>query len=494
MATFSRFNALDQALDIQGSGTWSSTKTLSDEVNGFGQAVTGQTGVAATVDSNGPIVVVGGLTGMTANSVGNFLTLSDAATPANNGTFLIVAFTDANTVSISNAAGVSGDTDVTWVERAAYTLNDDLDFARTDRANIKGVSFDAAIPTYERPTAIGTAIPANLANITGHTTDAQGFIINRKYNDVAVVATDTKVTLTGVGEFKHADAVDKTGVPVFDAAPYVGDFGACYVEVLRNDGTQIVVQAGPNAGEKVFGVTNAGDSTSPNSVEVVFYSVPLGGDITGDSTAYTWENGQPTSVDLFYGYFSRLDQLSESALRTVSTLGVEESGSLRQDVTDIWSAVGIGNGDISLPGLTNTAANFAFGDLPVSPSVTAALNTLNEQIGDRTYTGAYLTSGESIVASLQALSDAVAAGTTIRYIERLATDITANTAHTLPGGIEYTLDGAGNARYLWVYSRGLLRDPGSVVNNDDYAETSTTSITFFTKQRAGDHINYIVLG
>jgi hypothetical protein len=494
MATFSRFNALDQILDIQGSSFHSATKTLSDEVSGFGQALTGQTGSGATIDSNGPVVTVGGLTGMTANSVGNFLTLADAATSANNGTFLIIAVAGPTEVSISNAAGVSGDSDVTWTERAAYSLNDDLNFQRTDRANIKGVAFDAAIPTYERPTAVGTPVPANLANIAGYTTDAQGFIINRKYNNVTVASTNTKVTLEGVGNFKHADAVDKTGVPVFDAPPYAGDFGACYVEVLRNDGTQLTVQgAGAHAGEKIFGVTNAGDTDSPDAVEVLFYSVPLGGDVSGDATPYTWEASQPTTVDLFYGYFSRLDQLSESALRTISSLGVEESGSLRQDVVDLWSAVGVTDGDTSLT-LANTGNNFPFVELPVSPTVTAALDTLNAQIGDRTYTGSYLTSGETVAASLQALSSAVAAGNSIRYIERLGADIAANTAHTLPAGAQYTADGANNGRNLWVFTRGVLRDPGTVANFDDYAETSPTSITFFSRHRAGDHINYVVLG
>jgi hypothetical protein len=491
MATYSRFNALDQVLDIQGSSFVFPTKFLSDETAGLGQAVSGQTGTGASIGAEGAIT---GVSGFTANSVGNFLTLEDAATPANNGTFLIIAVAGPTAITISNPSGVAGDSDVTWTERAVYSLNDDLNFQRTDRALIKGVSFDGAVPTYQRPTAVGTLLPANLANIAGHTTDAQGFIINRKYNNVSVAAADTKVTLTSVGNFKHADAVDKSGVPVFDAPPYAGDFGACYVEVLRNDGTQVVVQNGPNQGDKIFGVTNAGDAESPDSVEVLFYSVPLGGDVEADANPYTWEAGLPATVDLFYGFFSRLDQLSESSFRTISSLGVEESGSLRQDVTDIWSAVGVTDGETSLSGLTNTTGSFVFAELPASPSVTAALNTLNEHVGNRAYTGSYLTTGESVAASLQALSNAVAAGNSVRYIERLGADLTANTPHTLPGSATYTPDEDNNGRNLWVFTRGVLRDPGTVVDNDDYAETSETSITFFARQRAGDHINYVILG
>lgn len=500
MPQFSRFNALDQILDIQGSFSQSSTKTLTDETAGFGQALVGQTGAAATVAAFGAgVATITGLTGMTANSVGNFLTISGAATVGNNGTFLIITFNSATSVDISNATGASPDANdgaIVWTERRAYCLNDDLDFERTDRAAIKGVAYDAAIPVYQRPTAIGTNVPANLSNIAGKTTDARGFIINRKFAGATVAATDTEITITSVGNLNHSDAVDKTGVPCFDVAPYVGNYMACYVEILNPvDGTQFVVQAGGNAGEKIYGITQNGASTSPDSVEVAFYSVPFGGDISTQSTPYTWEAALPTSIDLFYGFFQRLDLMSENDLRTISTLGVEESGDLRQDINDIQEVIGMADGDTFLTGLTNTGNFFPFVNLPdASPSVTEALNTLNAQIGNRDYTGPYLSDGQTITASLQALSNAVASANVVRYIERLAADVNPNTSHLLPGGATYVLDGTNNGMGLWVYTRGLLRDPGTVATGNDYAETDTTHVTFYAKQKSGDHINYIVLG
>lgn len=499
MPQFSRFNALDQILDIQGSFSQSSTKTLTDETAGYGQALTGQTGAAASIDAFASgVATIGGLTGMTANSVGNFLTLSGAATGGNNGTFLIITFNSATSVDVSNPTGASPDANdgaIVWTERRAYCLNDDLDFERTDRAAIKGVAYDAAIPVYQRPTAIGTNVPANLSNIAGKTTDAKGFLTTRKFNNATVAATDTFITVTSVGNLKHADAVDKTGVPCFDAAPYVGDYSSCYVEILRQDGTQITVQAGPQAGQKVYGVTNNGASTSPNSVEIVFYSVAYGGDIVSGSTAYTWEAGQPTSIDLFYAYFQRLDLMDENALRTISSLGIEESGDLRQDITNLWAVVGVTDGDTFLTGLTNTGNFYPFVNLPdASPSVTEALNTLNAQIGDRNYTGPYLTDGQTITASLQALSNAVASANVVRYIERLAANVPKNTSHLLPGGATYVLDGTNNGMGLTVFTRGLLRDPGPVASGNDYAETDTTHVTFYADQKTNDHINYYVYG
>lgn len=46
---------------------------------------------------------------------------------------------------------------------------------------------------------------------------------------------------------------------------------------------------------------------------------------------------------------------------------------------------------------------------------------------------------------------------------------------------------------MWVFWRGLLRDPGTVANGDDYAETSGTQVTPYTKIKDKDHINYLIL-
>lgn len=78
-------------------------------------------GAAASIDSrDGDETVVSGLTGMTAASVGRQLVVSGAASGANNGTFPIDRFIDANSVGIRNPAGVPGDANngsISWTER-----------------------------------------------------------------------------------------------------------------------------------------------------------------------------------------------------------------------------------------------------------------------------------------------------------------------------------------------------------------------------------------
>jgi hypothetical protein len=78
------------------------------------QNVTGLVGVpggaAASITAiTGPLVTLTGLTGMSPEMVGRNLTVSGAATPANNGTFVVAAYISATSVQVTNAAGVAPD-------------------------------------------------------------------------------------------------------------------------------------------------------------------------------------------------------------------------------------------------------------------------------------------------------------------------------------------------------------------------------------------------
>lgn len=120
------------------------------------------------------------VSGMDSSHVGNVITLVNSGD--NDGTFQIGNVVDADTVDVYDAApGTIPDANngsIDWQERTPYTLSDDLNYARSDREAIKGVSYDAAIPTYERPTAIGTDVDANLANLAGVTLDAIATVRN----------------------------------------------------------------------------------------------------------------------------------------------------------------------------------------------------------------------------------------------------------------------------------------------------------------------------
>jgi hypothetical protein len=492
-----RFNALDQALDIAGSLVKSASMTLADENSSLGAAVSGQSGSAASINESGGVVTVTGLTGMSTASVGRFLTVSNGDHP---GTYLIDSYISATSVTIDSSVHTgadSGNPTIAWVEREPYSLQDDINFARTDRAAIKGVNYYAAVPTYQRPTAVGTSVPANLSNLAGKSLDAKALVVNRKQSAQSVTTSTTFQLITDTGNLKHADATDRTGVPIFDGSD-AGDHVATYVEII-DPATEsaLEVLSGGDAGKRIYGRTRAGStSTSPNSVEVEFRAVAKGAALS-TSVAYTWESGQPTTVDMFYGFRVRMDQMSENDLRVVLASGIQSDADLAQDIKDIRTTIDAAftDGATSLAGLlTNTGNYFVFSDLPdVTPSIVEALNTINAQIGNRTYIGAILGSGDTVTESLQELATAIAGITSfVRTIERLSSDINAGTEHTLPGSLSYTIDATNNGRNLWVFWRGLLRDPGPVTGGNDYDETSTTSITPYTKIRAGDHISYFV--
>jgi hypothetical protein len=303
-------------------------------------------------------------------------------------------------------------------------------------------------------------------------------------------ATTGYVTVTSAGNLPHADATDRTGVPTFDGAD-AGNHDATYVEIIDNATGQALTDIATGA-NRIYGRVLAGTATDGNAIEIHFRKVAQGA-VLSSSTAYTWEAGQPTVVDLYYPYRERLDLMSETALRTTLINGIVGDAGVAQDISDIRTVLGISDGDTFLEGLTNTTASYVFSLLDGTPSVTEALNALNGQIGNRDYTGSVLTDGQTITASLQALSNAISSSSVTRVIERLSSQITAGTAHTLPGGNTYTLDGTNNGLNLSIYWRGVLKDPGPVVDGNDYAETSTTSFTPYQKINANDHINYYIL-
>lgn len=309
-------NMLDQNLDIGGSRVPSASKTLSDEPAGLGQAITGGGGASLT-SLVGSTVTVTGLSGMTTNSIGNFITITGASIPANNGTFPIVGYTSPSSISFTNpSASLPDGGSIGWTQRLPYSLADDLNFERTDRQAIKGVNYYDSIPVYQRPTATNVNVDASLANIAGKTTDARGLIINEFFYRQSVSSGQVKSTLFNTGNLRHSDSIDKTGVPCWDVAPYSGNYLACYTELLDgySDG-ELLVLSGPHIGEKIFGLTNNGSSSSPDSVEVIFYSCPIGKDFSIYSTPYTWEIGQSSLITCIYGYFKRLDLLADEDLR-----------------------------------------------------------------------------------------------------------------------------------------------------------------------------------
>ena len=329
---------LDPGLNIHGSTIQTDTLTPGDEVNQLGDLVLGQTGSNASIVSVAAgSVTITGLTGMTNDSVTRVIHISGATDPNNNGTFPITSIISATSVVYFNVAAAEPDVNnglISWQERNNYSLQDDLNYTRTDRSNIKGLPYYSTVPTYQRPDNVGTNVPTNLVNINDHTTDALAYVMNLDILGVTVLDGYTNILIVSPGNLRHADNINTLGVPILDAGPFAGDYLSCtaIIQDATIGGGELVVQAGPHAGERVIGITKLGASTSPDSVDVVFYSVPLTSQVSNTTiTPYTWELGQPTTVNITIGFNKRLDLLGKNDFRSRAALGAI-AGSLNFDL------------------------------------------------------------------------------------------------------------------------------------------------------------------
>lgn len=345
-----RPSTLDQFLGIGGSDVHNDTMDQTLEPLALGQAVSGQTGSTASVSAVlGTTATIIGLTGITPDSVGRFITFVGANSAGNNGTFRITATFGATTINCENSAAVAGDANngsISWIEREPYTLEDDINHSRTDRRLIKGTLdwFDP-ITTYYRPTDTTTQVPANLDNIADNTLDARAWIEPRFKESVNVSISNTFVTITDAGNLKHATAADLTGVPISDGYD-AGNLQALFVEIVDadidgyGDGSNLRVLTGIHQGERIFGQTRAGSSTSPNSVEIAFFSTPIDDWSLSSISSYSWESGQPSLINVSYGYRQRLDLFDENAIRStlikgaLSNTGSSGGGSGTNGITE----------------------------------------------------------------------------------------------------------------------------------------------------------------
>lgn len=148
-------------------------------------------------------------------------------------------------------------------------------------------------------------------------------IVDKKFNNIAVAATNTSVTVSSPGNLPYAGPVNRTGVPIFDGYD-AGNYEQCFVGVVdASSSAGLSVLTGPSAGNRIIGFTYT--ATPGDSVQVRFYSV-LPGSALSTATAYTWEAGQPTLIDLYYGFRENIDQINEVAIRYLYASGILSAG------------------------------------------------------------------------------------------------------------------------------------------------------------------------
>jgi hypothetical protein len=301
-------NRLDPKLDIVGTQTHQQTLNVADEYLQYGSIL--NSGINATT-SNYSIT---GLSSITSNSVGNYIQIGGV----NQGIYRIISVVSSSQITVEET--LLNDSSVSWSERTPYSIQDDINYERSDRANIKGTNYYSQVPIYTRPTNTTIQVPTNLSNIASKTTDAKAFIFNRKFENQQIAVGQNYITISDPGNLKHADSIDLTGIPIVEDGYTLSIY---YVDILDQNGNYIYVQDGYST-RRVFGITSSDNSISPNSISIYFYySIP--GEAISTTHPYSWELTQTQNVDLYYPYRERLDLLDENAFRTITSNGVLNS-------------------------------------------------------------------------------------------------------------------------------------------------------------------------
>lgn len=444
-----------------------------------------------------------------ANDVGSFITISGSVQGA-NGTYRITAVTDGQTVELEGLNAVAGEVGLTWVlegdRKAILSARPHAD--STDRRGIP-IADAGAYDNLNYEATFADVIDE--VSLGGFTSYAGLPVWGRQYGD-ALAPAETSEGVFFVVQFKTGvnDGTASTRTWETEAGRSGADGGVTAATKNISSATAAFTQADVGKYIAIWGCAadNAGiyKITVVNSATSVTVDRSANFVADGNTGSLGWHiTRYPIQIEVFYGDRYLLSALSETAHRTTLVGGIVSDAELTEDIREIRAAVGIVDGDEDiLNKLTNTGADFVWSDLLVlhpTPTVVDALNELNTQIGDRNYAGAILNDGDTITQSLQDLADAIGSANSWRTIERLAADINAGVVHDLPAAAgSYKLDATDNGLYLWVFWRGLLRDPGTLANDDDYDETSGNGgaggvgqITPYSKIKKQDHISYIIL-
>lgn len=197
----------------------------------------GQTGTAATVSAFGAgVSTLTGLTGMTVDSVGRYLTVSGADTAGNNGTFLIVTHNSATSVDIANPAGAAGDANngsIIWAEQASNIVDTKSFWMRLQPLVGGAPSGPPGAPTLVLPDqsnhGLGIVVIEGSAPSGADSGDALQLDLPRLMDDFTVHNREAATSLFVSMEFEGAEKEFKGGELSPVTLSYTGTQGSLFV-------------------------------------------------------------------------------------------------------------------------------------------------------------------------------------------------------------------------------------------------------------------------
>ncbi len=391
-------------------------------------------------------------------------------------------------------------------------LEMDLNNLRTITRQVKGTSdWYTELGTYFDPTNTDASSAQtkdfNMMNFKNSTLDARTMLIG-----IQDTNADTGYTVaSGTSGFlistttPYATPTDRRGLPIFASTTNSGSYwdeGAddrvVRIDVINMDtDSEFITPGGHVVYAKFHDGADFGGTGDGTDVYVHLYA---------NDQPFTLDNDDVTNVGIVYPVRRVMNAVAEYEwLRTSFASGWGGDWELVDDITNLWLYTGAADNISSTQGTwAHTEAYYLLQSDPAS--LHSAIDVINNGVGDRNYTeDNYITDGEAISLSIDKLdialknvSDTVSAGVGEKYVESVSSDISANTAHTLPAGVSYTPDATSGqeGKNMDVYIDGqlLAADTGTNGANADrdYGETSSTSVTFRFNVYAGQNITYVV--
>lgn len=300
---------------------------------------------------------------------------------------------------------------------------------------------------------------------------------------------------------RYATADDRRGLPIYSSisGTYWDEGGIDDICVVDLIDTFTGAEFYGATGDLIFGRLHdgldhggAGDS---NDVFVQFYT---------SSGTYSFVGSDPTNITVVYGHRKLMNELNEwEWTRTDFVSSFEGDPAFIEDIANLWEFTGAGN-DQTSPTIINTGANYPLN--PGPSDLEEAINWLNVEIDDMTFTeDNYIADDDSVADALDKLdmaikdvSDAGAAGSLDIYVEDLSADVSAGTLHSLPIGVTYTPDATsgreGSNMDVFLDGQLLAASTGAagVDANRDYAETTSSGITFHINVHQYSNVTYRV--
>lgn len=295
------------------------------------------------------------------------------------------------------------------------SLEQDLNVIRTLMKEMKGTSdWFGDLGNYFDPSntdAVNTENKdLNITNLKNNTLDSKTALIAVS-DDNAGAGYTVSGTSTGVLmslSTAYATPADRRGLPIYASTANNGSYQdeGGLDRVVRVDvinlatGNEMQDSSGDVIYAKMHDGADNGGTGDGTDVFMKFYANGVACDLSDVA------GGAPTAISFVYPQRKLLSNVPEYEwLRTSFVSSWQGDVELVEDIQNIWSFTGASDNDGSATPWDNVTGNYS---LNANPSnLKSAIDDVNDSIGDKTYTSTYLTSGESIAASLNALGLAI---------------------------------------------------------------------------------------